>query len=62
MYPWLWRNLPGPTGLKVMLLFALAALIVAALFLAVFPVVDSHLQFDQSHVESLALPATAVTA
>jgi hypothetical protein len=37
MYPWLWRQLPGPTGVRVVLAAVLLAAAVAILFLWVFP-------------------------
>ncbi|WP_165314287.1 hypothetical protein [Agromyces protaetiae] len=40
MYGALWRVLPGPWWLRVILLLVLAAALVYALFTWVFPVVD----------------------
>ena len=40
MYGALWRLLPGPTWVRVLLLLVLAALVLTALVLWVFPVVD----------------------
>ncbi|WP_394553751.1 hypothetical protein ACDF64_04915 [Agromyces sp. MMS24-JH15] len=43
MYGALWRVLPGPWWVRVILLLLLAAAVVFALFTWVFPVVDSIL-------------------
>lgn len=37
MYPWIWRRLPGPTGVKVVLALGLLATVVLLLFTVVFP-------------------------
>lgn len=37
MYGWLWRSLPGPAPVRVLLLAVLAAVVVAVLFQVVFP-------------------------
>ena len=41
MYAALWRVLPGPVWVRILLLLVLAAAVVTALVLWVFPVVDS---------------------
>lgn len=46
MYAALWRLLPGATWLRVLQLLVLAALVVTALVLWVFPTVD-HLTAPQ---------------
>jgi len=43
MYGALWRVLPGPVWLRIILLLILAAAVVFALFTWVFPWVDSVL-------------------
>ena len=43
MYAALWRVLPGPWWVRVLLLLVLAALLVAALVTWVFPFVDQFL-------------------
>lgn len=37
MYPWIFRHLPGPLFLRILEAALLVALVVAALFLWVFP-------------------------
>lgn len=37
MYPWIFRHLPGPLFLRIIEAALLVALVVAALFLWVFP-------------------------
>lgn len=43
MYGALWRSLPGPAWLRVILLVILAAAVIFALFTWVFPWVDAIL-------------------
>ena len=43
MYAALWRVLPGPWWVRVLVLVVLAALLVAALVIWVFPFVDQFL-------------------
>lgn len=43
VYAALWRILPGPAWLRVILLFVLAAAIIFALFTWVFPFADAIL-------------------
>ncbi len=47
MYGWIWRKLPGGTGLKVVEAVVLAFAVIALLFLVVFPWVTTHLPIDQ---------------
>jgi hypothetical protein len=44
MYRALWRILPGPAWLRVLLLMILAVAVVAALMVWVFPVIDGIVQ------------------
>ncbi len=37
MYGWLWRSLPGPVPVRVLLLAVLVVVVVAVLFEVVFP-------------------------
>lgn len=47
MYGWMYRHLPGPAAFRVFLMLVVAAAIVAALFLYVFPwVADEFSYFD----------------
>lgn len=50
MYGWLWRHLPGPTGVKVVLALVLVLLVVAACFEWVFPLASEHLPLNDSTV------------
>jgi len=43
MYAALWRILPGPWWVRVLLLLVLAALLVSALVIWVFPFVDQFI-------------------
>jgi hypothetical protein len=46
MYGWLWRRLPGPTPLRVLLAVLLVLAVVVALFLVVFPWLEPRLPFN----------------
>ena len=37
MYGWIWRHLPGPTGVRALIALLLVAGVVALLLLVVFP-------------------------
>ena len=41
MYGWMWRRLPGPLGVRLLLVLALAALVVTVCAGWVFPLVDA---------------------
>lgn len=47
MYGWLWRVLPGPTWVKVVLALVLAGAVVVGLFGWVFPAIAPHMPFNQ---------------
>jgi len=40
MYGWMWRRLPGPLPVRLLLVLALAAVVVAVCFGWLFPIVD----------------------
>lgn len=48
MYAWLWRQLPGPFPVRLLLATVLAAGVVAACFLWVFPAVAEILPVEAS--------------
>lgn len=52
MYVWLWRRLPGPLPLRVLLALLVLAGVVAMLFLVVFPRLHEVLPFDDVTVGS----------
>ena len=43
MYGWLWRHLPGPTPVRVLLAAALVAAVIVACFLWVYPAVAPYM-------------------
>ena len=47
MYGVLWRILPGPAWVRVLILVVLAAAVVAACFTWLFPAIAPHLPFNQ---------------
>jgi hypothetical protein len=61
MYGWLWNHLPGPWFVRVFLLAAAAAAIVAACFLWLFPWVSPLLPFNHVTVEDGMSPTPSVT-
>ena len=46
MYGWIWRHLPGPLAVRLLLAVVLACGVVALLFFVVFPWVDPLLPFN----------------
>lgn len=51
MYPWIWRHLPGPLAVRLLLALVLVLAVVALLFLVVFPWADPLLPFNQVTVD-----------
>jgi hypothetical protein len=45
MYGWIWRHLPGPLGVRVVVALVLAAGVVLLLFTVVFPWAEHSLPF-----------------
>ena len=60
MYAWIWRHLPGPFAVRLILAVVLAAAAVAVLMLIVFPWLEPMLLFNDVLVGSVAT-ATAVS-
>ena len=46
MYAWLWRTLPGPLAARLLQSLVLLCAVVVALFLWVFPWVESQLPYS----------------
>jgi len=57
MYGWIWRHLPGPTAVRVLIAVALFVAVVAVLFLWVFPWVEPRLPFTEVTVDESAAAA-----
>ena len=57
MYGWLWRHLPGPTAVRVVIALLLFVALVAVLFLWVFPWVEPRLPFTDVTVDESAAAA-----
>lgn len=51
MYAALWRALPGPGWLRVLLMLALAAVVVLALMQGVFPWVATVMPFNEQTID-----------
>lgn len=45
MYAWIWRHLPGPLAVRLLLALALAVGVVLLLFTTVFPWAEQSLPF-----------------
>ena len=52
MYAWIWRHLPGPTLVRVLVATALVLGVVAVLFTVVFPWAEHALPFLDVTVNS----------
>lgn len=53
VYGWLWRTLPGPTAVRVLQVAVLAAGVVAACFLWLFPAIAPYLPLAPLTVEEM---------
>ncbi len=62
MYAWLFRHLPGPLWVRIVLTVLLLAAIVAALFGWVFPALAPYLPFDDGMVGAAAGPLPAAVS
>ena len=52
MYAWIWRNLPGPVPVRVLISVALVVAVVALLFTVVFPWAEDSLPFLKVTVDN----------
>ena len=50
MYGWLWRHLPGPAAVRVVILIALAAAVLVVCFAWVFPAIAPYMPFNDTTV------------
>lgn len=65
MYGALWRALPGPAWVRVLILLVLAAGVVLACFEWLFPVVAEYMPFNDPNVQTgdaAALPVPGALA
>ena len=53
MYAWIWRHLPGPTAVRVVICALALAAFVAVLFLWVFPWIEPRLPFTDVTVDGM---------
>ena len=51
MYGWLWRHVPGPPAVRVVILLAVVAAVVVLLFGWVFPWLEPRLPFTDVTVD-----------
>jgi hypothetical protein len=51
MYGWIWRHLPGPVAVRVLVAAVLLAAVLAVLVGVVFPAVEPLLPFDDVAVD-----------
>ena len=59
MYAALWRVLPGPTWVRVLLCVVLVVAVVGVCFEWVFPAISSHLPFTDNTVGAASGPDRA---
>jgi hypothetical protein len=59
MYSAIWRLLPGDRGTKALVALGLVLTVAALLWYAVFPWVESKIQFDHGTVGGPSAPPTA---
>jgi len=50
MYGWLWRNLPGPSWVRALVLAVAALVVLAVCFLWVFPAIAPYMPFNNTTV------------
>jgi hypothetical protein len=50
MYGWLWRHLPGPTAVRVLLVVLLVVAVFAACFAWLYPAIAPHMPFNDTTV------------
>lgn len=50
MYGWLWRLLPGPAFVRALIMIVLAAGVLAACFLWVYPAIAPYMPFNETTV------------
>ncbi|MGH3519679.1 MAG: hypothetical protein ACRDQ7_20130 [Haloechinothrix sp.] len=50
MYGWIWRRLPGPVAVRVVIATMLVAAVIALLMFVVFPWLEPKLPFNQVSV------------
>ena len=62
MYGWLWRSLPGPAPVRVLLLAVLAAVVLAVLFQVVFPALAPLVPVNDGTVDGAGARAAALAA
>jgi hypothetical protein len=51
VYGWIWRHLPGNTGVRAAVALVLVLAVVALLLFVVFPAVEPHLPFNDVTVD-----------
>jgi hypothetical protein len=50
MYAWLWRHLPGPTAVRVLIALVLVAAVLVACFAWVYPALAPLMPFNDTTV------------
>lgn len=61
MYAWIWRHLPGPVPVRVLIAAALLLGIVAVLFTWVFPWLEPRLPFTNVTVDGAGQFSTGLS-
>lgn len=52
MYGWIWRHLPGPLLVRVLMALVLVVVVVAVCFQWVFPAIAPYMPFNQTTVDA----------
>jgi hypothetical protein len=56
MYGWVWRHLPGPWPIRLLMALVLLAAVIVILFTAFFPWLSERLPMDEVTISSLVPP------
>lgn len=57
MYPWIFRHLPGPLVVRILLVIVILAAIIVALFGWVFPAIAPYMPINDGTVSDAMGPA-----
>jgi hypothetical protein len=52
VYAWLWRHIPGPLPIRLLVSLAVLVGVVALLFFVIFPAIDPHLPWNNVNVSN----------
>ncbi len=58
MYAWMFRHLPGPLWLRIVITLLLLAALVIVLFQWVFPAIAPYMPFNSGTLDALGAPVS----